>query len=356
MSLNKKRTGEAHQNTGHCWKIHCISEYTFRYKRFTRGSIQLQHRRAGNYPQIAWRYSGRNEDSHRRLEMNNEERWYAWFNQGNNEKYHQWAHWKYWFDDSIKGGRENKRPWRHSKASGERECISIKPISRNKCKDMIDADIWSKVALQKANYNKQYSCKNNIKIMDIQEKDAEKEQELTATVSRLFAAKNVQVSPSKIVTIHRIPGRAYQPKPVLVKLTNNNEKTKMMKKYKEFKVQGNRLVDDVTKMNVDLIKRISEHEAVDQAWYFNGSVFLKTKAGNSFGLKEIWLVWQSRRHNWQRTHQSQIIFQQNVWLSELQTELIDFLADWLIVGWGQWINQPVFSVAYHCPVAGYKHS
>ena len=152
---------------------------------------------------------------------------------------------------------------------------------------MIDADIWSKVALQKGNYNKQYSCKNNIKIMDIQEKDAEKEQELTATVSRLFAAKNIQVSPSKIVTIHRIPGRADQPKPVLVKLTNNNEKTKMMKKYKEFKVQGNRLVDDVTKMNVDLIKRISEHEAVDQAWYFNGSVFLKTKAGNSFGLKEI---------------------------------------------------------------------
>ena len=149
-------------------------------------------------------------------------------------------------------------------------------------KDIKDTDIRSNVALQEANYNEQYSRKNNIKIMGIQEKEAETEQELTETVSSLFDAKNIQVSPSKIVAIHRIPGRADQPKPILVKLANNNEKTKIMKNRKEFKEAGNRLVDDVTKMNVDLIKCISEHEAVDQAWYFNRSVYGKTKAGKRY--------------------------------------------------------------------------
>ena len=44
-----------------------------------------------------------------------------------------------------------------------------------------------------------------------------------------------------------------------------------MKKRSEFKRSGYRLVDDVTKLNSDLIKTLKEHRNIDQAWYFNGS-------------------------------------------------------------------------------------
>ena len=39
------------------------------------------------------------------------------------------------------------------------------------------------------------------------------------------------------------------------------------------KTAGHRPVDDVTKMNAKLISELLDHESVDSAWYFNGSVF-----------------------------------------------------------------------------------
>ena len=40
-----------------------------------------------------------------------------------------------------------------------------------------------------------------------------------------------------------------------------------------------RLVDDVTKLNTELINRLSSHERIESAWYFNGSVYGKTTEG-----------------------------------------------------------------------------
>ena len=45
------------------------------------------------------------------------------------------------------------------------------------------------------------------------------------------------------------------------------------------KSAGHRLVDDVTKLNTELISRLSEHPAIEAAWYFNGSVYGRTTAG-----------------------------------------------------------------------------
>ena len=45
---------------------------------------------------------------------------------------------------------------------------------------------------------------------------------------------------------------------------------------------GNRLVDDVTKHNVELIKRLSDHPSIIQAWYFNGAVYGKTPSERRF--------------------------------------------------------------------------
>ena len=84
------------------------------------------------------------------------------------------------------------------------------------------------------------------------------------------------------MAIHRIPGKIGMPKPVLIKLMNNNEKTKIMKKRKEMKLAGYRLVDDVTKQNTKLINRLNLHEDIDSAWYYNGNVFAKDKKGKRF--------------------------------------------------------------------------
>ncbi|KAH3703883.1 hypothetical protein DPMN_078934 [Dreissena polymorpha] len=50
-----------------------------------------------------------------------------------------------------------------------------------------------------------------------------------------------------------------------------------MRKRKELKAAGNRLVDDVTALNRSLMNRLSLHPSIEATWFFNGSVFALTK-------------------------------------------------------------------------------
>ena len=141
----------------------------------------------------------------------------------------------------------------------------------------------AKAAMQKANMNEQYSRKNNIKIMGVAEDGDETEDRLTKNVKHILESKaGISLDESKITAIHRIPGKIGMPKPVLLKLRNNSEKARIMKKRKEMKLGGYRLVDDVTKENTKLINRLNLHKDIDSAWYFNGSVYGKSTAGRRF--------------------------------------------------------------------------
>ena len=51
-----------------------------------------------------------------------------------------------------------------------------------------------------------------------------------------------------------------------------------MRKWREMRTAGYRIADDVTKLNTWLISRPTGNENIDSAWYFNGSVFGRTKA------------------------------------------------------------------------------
>ena len=53
-----------------------------------------------------------------------------------------------------------------------------------------------------------------------------------------------------------------------------------MKQRSSFKKYGTRLVDDVTKRNAKLIQTLIERDDVEQAWFFNGSVFAKCKTND----------------------------------------------------------------------------
>lgn len=159
----------------------------------------------------------------------------------------------------------------------ENDQLKLKLIRLQKSSEA--AEKVANLALQKSNYNEQYSRKNNIKIMDVEEETDENESSLLRSVFELFEQQNVTLSPQQVVAIHRIPGKPGSTKPVLMKVKNNNDKTMIMKNRKAMKSGGHRLVDDVTKLNTALITRLNEHPRIDSAWYFNGSVYGKTTAG-----------------------------------------------------------------------------
>ena len=104
----------------------------------------------------------------------------------------------------------------------------------------------------------------------------ETEDDLIAEVSSLMKKENIDINPSKIMAIHRIPGKVGHENPILIKFMNNTEKTKVMTHRSAFKAMGRRLVDDVTKCNAELITRLTKHSQITQAWYYNGSVYGRT--------------------------------------------------------------------------------
>lgn len=162
----------------------------------------------------------------------------------------------------------------------KKELVGLKS-ELTKIKDSCStAETQSRQALKIGNHNEQYSRKNNIKIMDVKLSDHESIEDLTIKVCDLVSTKGLTLDPANIVAIHRIPGKENCTKPVLIKLINNHEKTKIMRKRSDFKKDGNRLVDDVTMHNAILIQKLMERDDIEQAWFFNGSVFAKAKGSD----------------------------------------------------------------------------
>lgn len=70
----------------------------------------------------------------------------------------------------------------------------------------------------------------------------------------------VALKDEEIIAAHRIPGENGKSRPIWVKIINNDVKSRVMKKRYVVKDYGFRLGNDVTKANVSLIKRLSEHK------------------------------------------------------------------------------------------------
>lgn len=148
-------------------------------------------------------------------------------------------------------------------------------------KELENNKAMAKEAIKKANYNEQYSRKNNIKILNVPEKKDETEEVLTLSVQDILKKHEVSLSKDQILAIHRIPGRNGT-KPVLLKLKNNNAKIKIMRIRKVMKEDGHRLIDDVTQLNHGLLNRLSLHPDIKTSWFFNGSVYGSTSTGRRY--------------------------------------------------------------------------
>ncbi|KAK3101169.1 hypothetical protein FSP39_022471 [Pinctada imbricata] len=128
-------------------------------------------------------------------------------------------------------------------------------------------------ALIQSNHNEQYSRKTNIKIIGLKEERSENTKEV---VKKVFLEKGgIEVEDNEITAVHRIPGRREDHRPILIKFRNTDAKSKVMRKRRMIKEAGGgiRLVDDVTKMNTELITRLKNHDKISGAWYFNSYVY-----------------------------------------------------------------------------------
>ena len=108
-------------------------------------------------------------------------------------------------------------------------------------------------------------------------KEEPKENSSVEVIRMLKEVANVDLRDEEIVAAHRIPGKAGQIRPILLKVKNTAVKSRIMKKRSTIKnlSRGLRLADDVTRLNSTLIDRLNNHDLIESAWYFNGSVYAK---------------------------------------------------------------------------------
>ena len=109
--------------------------------------------------------------------------------------------------------------------------------------------------------------------MDIPEEENENEIRLLTKLNEVFKKQGVSIGEHDIIALHRIPTRRGGIKPILIKTFNNNVKSRIMRKRKEMKNTGHRLVDDETTANTGLISRLQQHPRIESAYYFNGAVY-----------------------------------------------------------------------------------
>lgn len=142
--------------------------------------------------------------------------------------------------------------------------------------DTNEINIRSKEALKQANYNEQYSRKNNIRILNLPEQPNENLRQLFPDLVKKDL--KITIAPSDIVGIHRIPGKEGAPRPVIIKLCNNDMKRQVMKKKKDL-TNNVRFHDDITKRNLGLMARLRQSGKLYSTWYFNCCIYGQKEEG-----------------------------------------------------------------------------
>ncbi|CAG2239657.1 unnamed protein product [Mytilus edulis] len=128
------------------------------------------------------------------------------------------------------------------------------------------------------NWNEQYSRKKNVKIYHLPEN---RNEDLPhSLLNELKNQVKLDINPSEVVAMHRIPGKEGNPRPVLIKFLRMDTKISLLRKKKAInEALKVRIGDDITKLNQGLLNRLYQHDNVISSWYFNGHVYGSDEEG-----------------------------------------------------------------------------
>lgn len=139
---------------------------------------------------------------------------------------------------------------------------------------VMDCNLRSMDALKLANYNEQYSRKHNIRMVNFPEKKGENLR--NDFVKIVKEDLKVEIEPTDVIAIHRIPGKEGDIRPVIAKVKNTEIKIQIMRNKKGLK-NNVKFHDDITQRNLGLLTRLSKIDSLENAWFYNCSVYGKLK-------------------------------------------------------------------------------
>ncbi|KAK6169662.1 hypothetical protein SNE40_020664 [Patella caerulea] len=132
-------------------------------------------------------------------------------------------------------------------------------------------------AISMANYNEQYSRKNNIRVSGIHFPDSDEPMKETF-MKVVHKHIGVSISPTEITAIHPLPSTSFdKPSLILVKMSNSEAKRNLMMHKKIVAEKNVKFTNDITKSNLSLMNRANNMDCVEKSWYYNGQVYAKSK-------------------------------------------------------------------------------
>lgn len=129
-----------------------------------------------------------------------------------------------------------------------------------------------------ANQNQQYSQKTNIKFLNWAE---EKDENLRKKLCKILKeAVKMDLDPSDVLAIHRIPGDGKGPRPVIAKFRNTEIKIAVIKNRSNDKLKKIfTMHDHLTQFNAKLLRNLNGDPRIKSAWYYNGKIFALDEQG-----------------------------------------------------------------------------
>ena len=175
--------------------------------------------------------------------------------------------------------------------------------SINYVKDVLKHDI--DLTWEYAVCNEQYSRKNNLRILGIDEQEGE---DLEGKFISCMRENLGEVKPEEVEIIHRVgpkkftvgnagnstgDQRSARPRPVIVRLLSNKMKTRLLLKRHQLKGKKVVILEDMAQDLAKRLKKLKGKHSVDSAWFINGKIKYKLKDDlRIVELKE----WKDLRH------------------------------------------------------------
>ena len=138
--------------------------------------------------------------------------------------------------------------------------------------------------------NEQYSRKNNLRILGIDEQEGE---DLEGKfISCMREDLGEEVKPEEVEIIHHVGPKKFtignagnstgdqqsaRPRPVIVHLLSNKTKTRLLLKRRQLKGKKVVILEDMAQDLAKRLKKLKEKHSVDSAWFTNGKIKYKLK-------------------------------------------------------------------------------
>ncbi|XP_072179222.1 uncharacterized protein [Diadema setosum] len=135
----------------------------------------------------------------------------------------------------------------------------------------------------------QYSRRNCIRIFGVREREGESTDDILCDISKKDLG--LAINPEKDIDRSHRTGRkkadTAAPRPIIVKLTSYRKRQEILKRRRHLKGSGVSIHEDLTKRNVDLLRKASQHAKVKAAWSSDGRIIAEIPATNGRTVKKL---------------------------------------------------------------------